>query len=369
MRLLIASLLSLGIAACSADKASVSSDVKEAEQASNEHQVKEKKDFSIPDGPETGLSGWNELVVTTRNLDDWRSFLTLDAGWEERENGPIDPALSILWNMPEDVVGTETVFANIGADKGTIRFVELEGIEQDYIRVDDRPWDTGGYFDFNVRVAGLNALREKMIDRGWQGDSQPIQYTFGPFEVIEWIARGPDGVRVAFIERLKPTLEGWPNLKVMSRVFNCTQMVTDMDAARAFFEGVLGMQTYLEHNGASKVAGPNVLGLPFETATQVPRDVYILHPQGVNDGSIELVKFEGASGVDLSSKAKAYNYGLSVARWPVEDLEQTIAAIKERGGEFTSDVVELSLIGVGKIKAISMAAPDGALIEIYQVID
>lgn len=364
MRAIFLSLLCCAIASCN------QADIAPSHVShGGEHVDVEKKDFSIPDGPETGLTGWSELVITTRNIDQWRAFLTEDAGWEERETSSIDPALHKLWGMPETATGQETVFANIGSTKGSIRFVELDGVEQDYIRVDDRPWDTGGYFDLNVRVLGLRDLRQKMIDRGWQGDSEPIQYVFGPFEVIEWIARGPDGVRVAFIERLKPTLEGWPNLKVMSRSFNCTQMVRDMDASREFFQGVLGMSAYLEHNGVSKVAGPNVLGLPFEAATQVPRDVYILHPQGINDGSIELVEFEGASGSDLSAKALPYNYGLSVSRWPVEDLEVTMAAITQRGGEFLTDMETLSLVGIGEVKIVSLAAPDGGRLEIYEILN
>ncbi|MEM9053967.1 MAG: hypothetical protein AAGB16_01465, partial [Pseudomonadota bacterium] len=249
-------------------------------------------------GPETGLSGWNEVVITTANPEDWDAFLTRDAGWEKRATNSMDPALTAFWDMPDTATGSETLYANIGAASGFIRLIELQGVEQEMIRVDDRPWDAGGYFDINVRVLGLRDLRETMIANGWQGDSEPIQYTFGPFEVIEWIARGPDGVRIAFIERLKPTLEGWPDLKVMSRSFNATQTVKDMDVALAFFRDVLGMKTYLEHKGASSEPGPNVLGLPFEAAAEVDRIVYILHPDGVNEGSMELLAFDGATGRD-----------------------------------------------------------------------
>ncbi|WP_291076175.1 VOC family protein [Hyphomonas sp.] len=316
-----------------------------------------------------GLTGWNEIVITTRNVSDWHAFLTEDAGWELRARQPVGAGLKVLWNLPSTATGEEYVFANIGAQRGFIRLVQLEGVEQEMIRVDDRPWDTGGYFDFNVRVAGLWALREKMIARGWQGDSAPIQYTFGPFEVIEWIARGHDGVRVAFIERLNPELEGWPDLKIMSRTFNATQTVRDMDTARAFFQGVLGMQTYLEHVGASEVPGPNVLGLPHEAAAEIDRIVYILHPQGVNEGSVELLAFDGASGRDLSGHAKPANIGLSVLRYPVADLEATMRAISERGGKFEADPVTLDMAPYGRVRSVAMVAPDGGRLEIYQVLN
>ena len=323
---------------------------------------------AVINGPETGLSGWNEVIITTADPEAWDAFLTRDAGWEKRSTSPMDTGLTAYWGMPEGVTGTETLYANIGATSGFIRLIELQGVEQEMIRVDDRPWDAGGYFDINVRVLGLRDLRETMIANGWQGDSEPIQYTFGPFEVIEWIARGPDGVRIAFIERLKPTLEGWPNLKVMSRSFNATQTVKDMDAALVFFRDVLGMKTYLEHKGASSKPGPNVLGLPFEAAAEVDRIVYILHPDGVNEGSMELLAFDGATGRDISERAKPYNLGVSVLRYPVADLDATMTAIAQRGGEFISDVHTLEIAPYGRVKTAAMVAPDGGRIEIYQPI-
>ncbi|MDX1292748.1 MAG: VOC family protein [Hyphomonas sp.] len=320
-------------------------------------------------GPVTGLSGWNELVITTRDWTVWDEFLTRQAGWELRAAQETSPALNGFWGMPSTAQGEERLYANIGSQSGFIRLVQLDGIEQDVIRADDRPWDTGGYFDFNVRVAGLRELRRSMVAQGWQGDSEPIQYTFGPFEVIEWIARGPDGVRVAFIERLKPTLEGWPDLKIMSRTFNSTQTVRDIGKARDFFQGVLGMKIYLEHVGASGTPGPNVLGLPHEAAAEVDRIVYILHADGLNEGSIELLAFDGASGMDFSGKAVPYNIGLSVLRFPVADLKQTMAAIASRGGVFEGEPVRLHLKPYGNVAMVAMTAPDGGRIEIYEVLE
>ncbi|MEM9054217.1 MAG: VOC family protein, partial [Pseudomonadota bacterium] len=66
--------------------------------------------------------------------------------------------------------------------------------------------------------------------------------------------------------------------------------------------------------------------------------------------------------------AKPYNLGVSVLRYPVADLDATMAAITQRGGRFISDVHMLELAPYGTVKAIAMAAPDGGRIEIYQVI-
>ena len=316
--------------------------------------------------PETGLAGWSEAVITTVNADEWVTFLTRHAGWEVRAQGPVDAGLRELWTLPGDATGEEILLANTGADRGFIRLVSLKGVSQDWIRADTRPWDTGGHFDLNLRVRGLHALRKEMLAAGWQGDSEPIQFTFGPFEVIEWIAQGPDGVRLAVIERLKPELEGWPNLRVLSRTFNATQTVADMAAAREFYEEVLGMQTYLEHRGPSKDVGPNVLGLPHDAAANVVREVRILHPQGVNDGSIEILSFEGARGIAVDGQAAPHNIGLSVLRFPVDDLDATMRALKARGAVFEGSPVAVSLAGVGRVRAVALQSPEGARLELFE---
>ena len=64
-----------------------------------------------------------------------------------------------------------------------------------------------------------------------QATSDPIEFNFGPFIVREWITRGPDGIVLAAIERVQPALEGWPQLRKLSRAFNATHIVPDIEAA------------------------------------------------------------------------------------------------------------------------------------------
>ncbi len=67
----------------------------------------------------------------------------------------------------------------------------------------------------------------------------------------------------------QPTLEGWPNLRQMSHIFNSTQVVRDFEASFAFYTETLGCQPYIEHEGASKEPGPNVLGLTHNLTTEI----------------------------------------------------------------------------------------------------
>ncbi|GAB5489235.1 MAG: hypothetical protein Pars2KO_28050 [Parasphingorhabdus sp.] len=313
-------------------------------------------------------SGFSEILITTAKSAEWITFLTADAGWEIRHRKPLALADKKLLELSNQAKGESILLANKGSDRGFIRLILLKNIKQDHIRIDDRPWDTGGIFDFNMRVVGLYTLREKLLAKGWHGDSEPIRYVFGPFEVIEWIARGPDGVRIAFIERLRPALEGWPNISVTSRVFNSTTVVKDMKTSRAFFEKILGMKPYLTSNKPSDKAGPNVLGLPHNIATMISRDVVILHPEGKNDGSVELLQFVGATGTDYSKRAKPSNLGISALRFPVQNFDKSVSLLSDSKIEIATGPLEMMLEPYGKVRIAGFNSPDGVRLEIFEII-
>ena len=108
------------------------------------------------------------------------------------------------------------LIGNPGTERGYLRVVGLDGVESELIRPAPHSWDTGGIFDVNVRVWEIEDRLEELRRQGWDAHSEVVRFTFGPFVVKEVLARGPDGVTIAMIERLEPPLEGWPHLKRLS---------------------------------------------------------------------------------------------------------------------------------------------------------
>jgi len=291
-------------------------------------------DNGMGNGDQNLLSGgWGEAVVSVSDIEQHLRFFTDIAGWEVLKRGETDSALLSLWSLPPTATARFALIRNPGSTTGYIRLLQFEGVEQTLIRSNTQPWDTGGIFDVNVRVVDLEKKQAQMQALGWQAVSDPVQFSFGPYVVKEWIVRGPDGLMFALIQRVKPTLTDWPNLKEFSRAFNSTQVVRDMDRALAFYRDVLGMKPYLEHRGASKEAGPNVLGLPHNLSTNIPRNIYILHPQGTNEGSVELLSFDGATGRDLADNAAPPNLGMLMLRFPTRDVEQLATRMKDQKAE------------------------------------
>ncbi len=310
--------------------------------------------------------GYHELLIVTADRDSWKNSYVPIAGWEVRDEGSVDPGWLELWGISTSA--QYTVIGNPGTQRGFIRFIEFDGEPGDFIRPNGQSWDTGGLFDFNMRVADMAAARQALMNAGWAAPSEPVQFSFGPFVVQEWLPRGLDGVRLAVIERMQPPLEGWPHMKKFSRAFNATMIVADIKDARRFWREGMGFKSYIEHKAPSKEAGPNVLGIPHNMATEVVRDVSILHPDGKNEGSIELLAYEGATGADFSARTQMPNRGLSRLRFPATGLGAVRERIATLGYPVSGIARGLPMSGVGPVDVFVATAPGGTQIEIYETV-
>lgn len=309
--------------------------------------------------------GYHEIVIVTADTSRWTDEFAPIAGWEVRESGDVGQKWLTLWGV--DTPARYTVIGNPGTERGFIRLVEFDGEPADFIRPNGQSWDTGGLFDFNMRVTDMEAARRALMNRGWAAPSDPVEFSFGPFVVQEWLPRGPDGVRIAVIERVAPPLEGWPHMRKFSRAFNATMVVADIEDARRFWREGMGFKSYIEHKAPSKEAGPNVLGIPHNLATEIVRDVSILHPDGKNEGSIELLAYEGATGADFSTRTDMPNRGIARLRFPVSGLAALRQKISGLGYAVTDIATGLPVSGIGTVDVFVATAPGGTKIELYEV--
>ncbi|MEM6683332.1 MAG: VOC family protein, partial [Pseudomonadota bacterium] len=171
------------------------------------------ENVNIPDTSALIPDGWREAVVSVRDLEAMATFYQRDLGWELRSTGPVPAATLKAWGLPSAARARFALVANANTDRGFVRILEFNGVPQQRIRSHDQAWETGGIYNMNIRVADMAATAAKVTDAGWQGPSDPVQFSFGPFVVQEWIPRHTDGVRIAFVGRVKPPLQNWPNLK------------------------------------------------------------------------------------------------------------------------------------------------------------
>lgn len=312
--------------------------------------------------------GWRETVLSVSNLEEMVAFYTDVLDWEVRSAGMVDRALLDAWGLPASASARYTLVGNPNTERGFVRILDFGGVDQVRIRSHDQAWESGGIYNMNIRVSDMAATSQKITDAGWQAPSAPVNFTFGPFIVWEWIPRHKDGVRVAIMERVKPILTDWPNLKTASRTFNSTQIVSDMEKTLAFYQGVLGFSSYLESRSASAEPADHVLGLSREAMTRIVRDVLILNPGGSNEGSVEVLAFEGYSGRDFSSRSMPPNLGNLMLRYRVPDADSLATYLSAKGVSTRYGVVKTTVAPYGQVKILAIQSPDGAWLEFFEVL-
>ncbi len=324
----------------------------------------EEKDTGKP----YALRGFQEVIFSVRNLTKSVEMYTGLGSWKILHSGVLPRATLDLWKLPNHCVGHEVVLHNEGDRTGFLRLVQFDGVEKKHIRSSGQSWDVGGIYDVDVRVLDIESCVEEFQAAGWSGYADTIEYEFGSFQVAEILMRGHEDVVFALIQRIKPTLEGYPNLKKLSHIFNSSQIVKSMDVSKQFYQDVLGFKVYMDHNVQGSEKAYNIFGMPNNLYSGIDRKICILSPQGNNFGSVELIELVGVEGRDFSEFAVPPNLGILMLRFPVSNIEKFYAHLQEQNVTSESNIQEMEVAPYGMCNVLALRSPDGAWLEFLEVI-
>ncbi len=307
------------------------------------------------------MPGWREAVVVVPRFAPWIETLTTVGGWEVAARSAPDTSLNGFWSLPAGARTEQVLMRNIGTAKGFLRLVRVYGAPQVQIRPDDQAWETGGVSALDLRVVDIASTRAALHARGWHAPSDPVQYKAYGVEVIQWAPVSPDGVRLSFIQRIKPKLVGWDELKRWSRTANAAIITKDMNAAQAFFGGRLGLHQ-ISHTNTVGGDGPNVMGLPWAFSRQLPVDIRGFGPGLNGDAAVELISMPAAQGRDFAADAHPPNLGIAALRVSVPDARAAAARLG------AGPVVETHIPPYGACLVFSLRGTDGVCLEFFQVV-
>lgn len=314
------------------------------------------------------MSGFDELIFSVFDIDRASAALVDVGGWRLGETVPLPADQLAAWGLPPHASGSQALLLPPTGERGRLRLVRFDGVERALIRPSQRVWDSGGIFDIDLFSRDVRtAYRRLQRDHGWTGLGEPTDYVIGPFDVTQVVAVGPDGLLLALIEPREKAGMDLPEYGHFSRAFNSTQLVRDMDAALAFYCGALGwQQTMVSDVVDAAEPGANVLGLPMPHAVGTRRRVAIVHPHGLNDGSVELMQICGMTGADYADRCTFPNVGLIALRLPVADAAAEASRLAANGVALRSAPRQQMLHGVGDVLSFAIRTPDGAVLEFYQ---
>jgi len=313
------------------------------------------------------VAGIQEVVWSTFDIDRACAAMIEVGGYRRVDLPDPGPGQWHTWNIPAHCTRIEqALLLPAEGTRGAIRVVRFHGVEQQLIRPSQRPWDTGGIFDVDIFSRDVRSVYARLQRLGWSAFGEPVDYTMGEFDVTQVVATGPDGIVLALIEPHKP-LDFELQFTAMSRVFNSTQIVRDMDATLDFYCGTLGWKALVDLTVDNAIEpGADVLGMPMPFAATAKRRVAIVHPQGINDGSVELIQICDWHGKDYAPRAIAPNIGLLSLRFPVTSVATFAADIESRGGALHTRPSLCHLAPATPAPYCAIRSPDGALLEFYE---
>jgi len=84
------------------------------------------------------------------------------------------------WQVP-DASAEELLIRFDNHPIGLLRLVKYHGVEQEYARSSQKPCDTGGIMDINLRVHSVKDSFNELREMGWHGLSNPLFQTMDSF--------------------------------------------------------------------------------------------------------------------------------------------------------------------------------------------
>ena len=314
-----------------------------------------------------GYTGFAEVVVSVSHFGK-AAGLAQAGGWELLHSGPGSAGLHKAWGLKPAARIDEQLLHVPGMPYGYLRFARIADVPQQPIRpLDAKPWETGGLWLLYTRSTDDAALSRALDDAGWPSLRGVHGFDFGELAVNEVHHHGPDGMVLSIIEQLKPPL-AIPARK-LSHVFNAAIIVRDFARAREFFVDKLGFRPWMEVEWDGDNPGLTLLAdlAAFRGVKTV--STVIVHPQGENLGSIELIGWDGApAGRDFADRARPPNLGSMSLRFGVADLDAHLARLRGHGIEPARPVTELTLEPYGRVRLAPIVSPDGVWLEFFTVL-
>lgn len=314
-----------------------------------------------------GYLGFSEVVVSVSHFGKVAG-LTQAGGWELLHAGPGAPELHRAWGLKPEARIDEQLLHVPSMPYGYLRFAKISNAPQKPVRpLDARPWETGGLWLLYTRSNNDAALSRALTAAGWPTVRGVHGFDFGELAVNEVHQHGPDGMVLSIIEQLKPALAlPAPQL---THVFNAAIIVRDFNRARDFFVDKLGFKPWMEVAWSGDNPGLTLLADLADFRGVKTIKTVIVHPQGENLGSVELIGWDGAQpGRDFAERAQPPNLGALALRFGVADLAAHLNRLRGHGISPVRPVTELSLEPYGRVRLAPIRSPDGVWLEFFEVL-
>lgn len=307
-----------------------------------------------------------EVVYSVGDIEKVKNFFCDYGGWDTAGSYDTDRSVLDFWHLTDHCTASELLLQFNNHPTGLLRLVKYHGVDQKYIRSSQKPWDTGGIMDINLRVPEVSKTFDELRELGWHGLSDPLFQKMGPFELYDILMNGYDDIIVAFTHRTQPPLELKEGYRLPTHVYNSSLTVKSLSDSLAFYREKLGFSLLNEYEVKKDTPQENMFGIPFNIIPDVTCKANIFSLDGTRDVVFQTIEFEGVEGKDFSAEAKAPNRGLLLYRCRVDNLREYCDFLKSNEVEIASPISTLRIEPYGLANCFSITSPDGVIWEFFE---
>ena len=126
-----------------------------------------------------------EHLYSVGDMEKVAHFFRDYGGFQEIGNYDSERRVLDFWKLPAQASAQELLLQSEDLPFGQLRLIKYKGVQQEYIRSSQNPWDTGGIMDINLRVHDVHASFDELRELGWHGLSDPLFQEMGPFKLYD----------------------------------------------------------------------------------------------------------------------------------------------------------------------------------------
>lgn len=300
-----------------------------------------------------------EVVYSVGNLEKVRHFFCDYGGLTAVGHYETDSSVLDFWNLENSATGKEALIQFDNHPSGLIRLVHFEGTKQQYIRSSQKPWDTGGIMDINLRVPEVPKTFDELRELGFHGLSDPLFQTMGEVQLYDILMQGYDDTIIAFTHRTQPPLNLKSGFKIPSHVYNSSLTVKSLEASKCFYLEGLDFKLLTAYEVKKTKPMENMFGIPFNMIEHVNCKANIFSLDGTNDVMFQTIEFEGAEGKDFSERAIPPNRGLLLYRCNVENIYDYYDSLMKKDIVIHRPLQKIMILPYGEVECFALLSPDG----------
>lgn len=308
------------------------------------------------------------VTVSVGDLDAALGFYSGTLGCELRGRGELGPAdTAKLWPWAPEGSSASYAVVKKGAKASLLTLVRFSAGTGLPIRGVETPTAATGIFDVAFRARDLSAAEKAFAIKGFSFIRPPFTYmaSWTKSVVMEGILVGPDGVRIAFIQKLdppaKPPLEG-----DFGDMTDSAQIVHSIDECADFYQGALGLVLV----GDMLMAPGELdefLALPAGTSVRI---AFFIDPKRPEYPPVEVLELaldgKRLRGPDLAPATRAANAGALAISIVTDDLSGSLARLSALQYRILAAPTELELSGAGRVRFAYVEAPSRVVLRLEE---